>query len=256
MGLQNDIRYGPADANTLDICSPRDGTARMPGVLLIHGGGWAKGDKGDMRDRCLRLARKGLVAVSVNYRLADLSDPGTFWPAQLSDVQLAMRWMRAHARQLGINPAKICAVGDSAGGQLAVFLGVTDAVVKDGNAGLYAGYSSAASCVVDNSGMVDLTDSNAMSPFTALLGGATPKSNPQAYAAASPLQLVSAHSAPMLVVHGYTDKVVPMNQAMRLVESLVSHGVPAEFIGYPGGHQPGMEAERIYNLEMRYLLTH
>jgi acetyl esterase/lipase len=239
----------------------QDGQTSKPGILLIHGGGWANGDKQGYRGWCEKLAKKGFVAVEVNYRLAKQDMPGTWWPAQLSDVQLATRWLRAHGNQYGLNPARVCALGDSAGGQLSVFLGVPAATIRDENAKFYPRQSSAVSCVVDNFGPVDLTSPayvhNGRMP---MFGGRTLSESPDAYKSASPLFYISAHSAPMMVVQGYGDKAVPALQSVRLAKTLTSYGVPVKFIGYQGDHEwkglDPVERNRIMDEEINYLLTH
>jgi acetyl esterase/lipase len=236
--VAENLAYGPSPAQRIDICRAGNDQRDRPAVLLIHGGGWSGGDKRAYRGWCEQLARAGSVAAAINYRLARADQPDTWWPAQLSDVQLALRWLRAHSGEFGFAPARLCASGDSAGGQLAVFLGVHAPVVTDSDAALFAEQSTAVSCVVDNFGPVDLTDAAYLpGAHLAMFGGARRQDAPAAYAAASPLPLVSARSAPMLIVQGYDDRLVPLHQSMQLLAALVAHGVPGQFIGYAGGHE-------------------
>ena len=104
------------------------------------------------------------MAAEVNYRLGDKAQAETWWPAQLSDVQLAVRYLRAHADTIGLDPKRLCAWGGSAGGHLSVFLGVKDAVVPDVLAKLYPDELPKVSCVVDDFGPVDLTDPATAAP--------------------------------------------------------------------------------------------
>jgi acetyl esterase/lipase len=122
-------------------------TERRPAVISIHGGSWARGDKGnaDWRNVCEWLASEGFVAYSVNYRLV----PDVSFPAAIDDVGLAVEWMRANADRYGIDPDRIGAFGGSAGGNLAALLGTR------GSGSLTDGSRVAA--VAELSGPVDLS---------------------------------------------------------------------------------------------------
>ena len=95
---------------------------KRPGVLMVHGGGWIGGDKAQYQKFGEKLAEKGYVAFSINYRLL----PYFPHPAQIDDTQRAMRWIRAHAADYHLDPKRIGALGDSAGGHLVSLLGTTD----------------------------------------------------------------------------------------------------------------------------------
>ncbi|POH67057.1 hypothetical protein C3B59_07115 [Cryobacterium zongtaii] len=118
-----------------------------PAVLSIHGGSWARGDKGnsDWRNVCEWLASEGFVAYSVNYRLV----PAVSFPAAIEDLGRAVEWMRANAERYGIDPDRIGAFGGSAGGNLATLLGAR------GSGSLTDGSRVAA--VAELSGPVDLS---------------------------------------------------------------------------------------------------
>jgi len=122
-------------------------TTRRPAVLSIHGGSWARGDKGnsDWRNVCEWLASEGFVAYSVNYRLV----PDVSFPAAIEDLGRAVEWMRANADRYGIDPDRIGTFGGSAGGNLAALLGAR------GSGSLTDGSRVAA--VAELSGPVDLS---------------------------------------------------------------------------------------------------
>ncbi|TFC02086.1 alpha/beta hydrolase [Cryobacterium adonitolivorans] len=126
--------------------TPSETTLR-PAVLSIHGGSWARGDKGnsDWRNVCEWLASEGFVAYSVNYRLV----PAVSFPAAIEDLGRAVEWMRANAEHYGIDPDRIGAFGGSAGGNLATLLGAR------GSGSLTDGSRVAA--VAELSGPVDLS---------------------------------------------------------------------------------------------------
>ena len=114
------MRYGTADGKPLllDVYLPVTTGRGRSAVVLVHGGAWRGGDKRDFAVEARRLAAAGLVAFSVNYRL----DTMPAFPAQVDDVQAAVRWVRGHADDYGVDPARIGALGASAGGHLVAML--------------------------------------------------------------------------------------------------------------------------------------
>ena len=154
VSVQQDIPYGDAGGQKLllDLYLPAENGSRpRPAIVLIHGGGWVGADKSTMRGMGNFLARTGFVAASVDYRL--LRGNENRWPAQLDDVQRAVRWLRANARKYNIDPNHIGAFGHSAGAQLAALLGMED--TRDTSDPALAKYSSRVQAVVDVSGPTD-----------------------------------------------------------------------------------------------------
>ncbi len=244
VAMRPDLAYGSAPLETLDLCAPDHPTAPLPGIVLIHGGSSTVGDKraefdvqGDtLTDLCMGLASQGFVVASINYRLAH-ADP---WPAQVEDAQLAVRWLRAHAQELGIDGRYICSVGMSSGAYLAVFLGALTTTLPGDRANQYTNQSSRVACVADFYGPVDLvswikTSSDNQAEIFDLLRQ-TPASNPELYHKASPLYAISASSARMLIVQGATDTEVPETQSRALEQALRRYHVPVQYISYAGGH--------------------
>lgn len=230
-----DVAYGPLNGETLDLCLPGGAATARPGVLLIHGGGWQGGDKSQYEDLCRRLAERGFVAATMNYRLA----PAHRWPAQLVDAQLAVRWLRSQARDLNLDPARLAAYGDSAGAHLALFLGSLATNHLGDEASLYAGQSPKVNCVVDAFGPVDLTLSGVdpiQRGIVQTFIGAALDADPAAYRDASPLFVVSPRSAPTLIVQGMRDTLVPPSQSQALQQALQQAGVPVRYIAYDGDH--------------------
>jgi acetyl esterase/lipase len=237
---QQNVAYGPLRQEKLDICQPEGATTPRPGVILIHGGGWMYGDKKTDTLLCKNLAAQGFVVINVDYRLATSKlQPRLIWPAQLVDVQLAVRWMRAHASELNLDSNRICADGDSAGGHLAVFLGVLATIHPGDEAGRYANESPKVSCVVDNFGPVDLANPEESAPlrvYFPVFGTATQQSDPAIYRDASPIFDVSPQSAPMLIVQGTQDTTVLPAQSQELQQALLRNRIPVQYISYNGGH--------------------
>jgi acetyl esterase/lipase len=213
----------------LDVYEPAErGAALRPAVVLIHGGGWIDFDKGTMRGMGHFLAGHGFVAFSVDYRLFHGKD--NLWPAQLDDVQRAVRWVRANASTYGVNPEKMGAFGHSAGAQLAALLGMED--TRDNSDAALAKYSSKVQAVVDVSGPTDFTkdhDAESIAFMTGFLGTDYEK-HPEVWREASPAFRVSKDDAAFLIVHGTQDQSVPIEQSQELYEKLQAAGVQATFI--------------------------
>ena len=234
-----DVSYGPeaSAGEVLDLCAPVGAAAPRPGVLLIHGGTWTSGDKSAYTTTCALLATRGFVAATLNYRLA----PTYHWPAQLVDVQLAMRWLRAHASDYDLDPRRVCALGDSAGGHLAALLSVLGTIQAGDQAGLLTDQPVRASCLVDLFGPVDLatigTPAERQALFQGLFGDAALQQDPGIVRAASPLFAVSPQSAPTLIIQGTQDTLVPPSQSQAFQQALERAGVPVQSISYVGGHE-------------------
>ncbi|HXR64306.1 MAG TPA: alpha/beta hydrolase [Ktedonobacteraceae bacterium] len=233
--IQSNTAYGPLPDERLDLCKPRNAPGTHPGVVLIHGGGWQSGDKSFFHTMCKNLAAQGFVAATINYRLA----PRYTWPAQLVDAQLAVRWLRMHASQVGLDPRRLCAWGQSAGGHLAVFLGTLATIHPGDEANLLADQSPAVSCVVDAFGPVDLTAPLGVSARPLLLGlfgGVTLQNNRPLYRDASPIFDVSSHSSPTMIIQGTRDTLVLPGQSLELQHTLQQNHVFVEYRSYDGTH--------------------
>jgi acetyl esterase/lipase len=214
--------YGRLPAQYLNLCQPQTtDQRRKPAVLLIHGGGWSGGQASSFNNRCVDLAKHGFVAATMEYRLASADDPTSRWPAQLEDVRVAFAWLRARADALDIDPAHICAYGESAGGHLALWLGLSEPRL---------------SCVVDAFGPTDL--SRLAGPaynkeFTTLFG---PDVNADTLRKASPLYGKLTNLPPTAMIQGEADELVPPDQTMSLQTALRQNKVAHVTYSYPGGH--------------------
>jgi acetyl esterase/lipase len=235
------VPYGPLPAEVLDLCSPSGVTTPRPGIVLLHSSGFRGSDKSqsDTRPSCANFASQGFIVANINYRLA----PENAWPAPLVDAQLAVRWLRAQARQLGLDASRLCASGPSFGGFLAVFLGVLKWIHPGDEARLLSDLAPGVSCVADFFGPVDYNPPAAnetgdlVNTAKGMLGGATPVNDPALYADASPVDAVTRQSAPMLIVQGTQDNTVAPGQSRELQAALQAAGVPVEYLSYVGGHE-------------------
>ena len=123
-----DIEYGrEGDISLkLDLYAPANASEPLPAILFIHGGGWTQGDKSDYKLYVSQFPLKGYVAATMGYRFAD--DFG--FPGCVSDTKCAVRWLRANAERLHIDPDKIAVAGGSAGGYLAMMAGYSSDVSR------------------------------------------------------------------------------------------------------------------------------
>jgi acetyl esterase/lipase len=238
--VQTDVPYGEAGGQVLllDVYRPKGREEVLPAVLLIHGGGWRRGSKADNAPFARHLARAGFVCFCVNYRL--VTEDGNRYPAQLDDVQRAVRWIRAHAAEHGIDPDRVGAFGHSAGAHLAALLGTRE--TRDNSDPTLASFSSRVNCVVDTCGPTDFRDRGAPPLFPAhlhLLSGLFGKTRaeaPDLYRDASPVAHVSKRSAPFLILHGTADSYVPLEQPRRLRDALRKAGVEVTLLELEDGH--------------------
>jgi acetyl esterase/lipase len=228
----------------LDLVLPPESPERVPLVVFLHGGGWRVGSRnsagpayaGASPTPFERLAQAGIAVASVDYRLSGEAT----WPAQVHDAKAAVRWLRARADEIGIDPDRIAAWGESAGGHLAELLGLTigDAGLE-GDVGI-PGPSSAVSTVVawyspsDVAAVATDLGQDPADPGTreALLLGAPPAGVPEVAAQASPITHVSAGAPPFLLLHGEADRFIPPVQSVRLHTALVEAGAHAELLLY------------------------
>ena len=231
VSVQREVSYGSVDGHPLllDVYQPgENSSALVPAVVLIHGGGWISFDKSTMRTMGMFLARSGFVAFSVDYRLMHGAD--NRWPAQLDDVQRAVRWIRANAAKYHVDADHIGAFGHSAGAQLAALLGMED--TQDNSDPTLAKYSSKVQAVVDVSGPSDFTTGHDADgdAFLTLFFGGDYAGHSKVWQDASPAFHVSRSDAPFLIFHGTQDGDVPIAQAKELVDKLKQAGVPVKFV--------------------------
>ena len=246
--VEHAVVYGEADGSKLllDVYQPAKPAAaneKRPAVILIHGGGWMGGDRSAATVAGLgdALARAGYVAFSVDYRLVKKAPGSNAWinqfPIPLDDCRRAVRWVLANADKYGVDPTKLGAAGDSAGGHLAAMLGTTDKLPSDGEP---AGASSRVQAVVNIYGPSTLIGDyskqtvgniNVQDLVNAFTG------NEETKKAASPLFHIDAQTAAFLTVHGTADPLVPVAQSRELHAALLKAGRRSEYVEIEGaGH--------------------
>jgi acetyl esterase/lipase len=219
---------------TLDAAFPRQsGDRPLPAVVYIHGGGFRSGRKEAGRGLITALAEGGYFSVSINYRLSGQAP----FPAAVHDAKAAVRFLRANAEELGIDPGLIGVWGHSAGATLASIIAVTgNDRALEGEAEP-AGVTSEVRCLVELSGPIDFMRferPEATGPLQAWLGE-DPETFERNARAATPLSYVDQHDPPTMIVHGTDDRLVPVEQGRLFAEALEAAGVPVVYVPVEGG---------------------
>ena len=225
------ISYGKDSAQKMDIYLPADRTESNTKVLvLIHGGGWASGDKSEFATAIPILKEKlpHYAIVNLNYRLANQT--ANHFPTQENDIKQAMQYILDKTATYHIS-SDLVLLGTSAGAHLALLQAYkhTDQLKPK--------------AVISFFGPTDMADMynrqyNTYYQFALqLLVGGTPATKPHVFRQTSPIYFVNRQSAPTLLLHGGKDGLVPPSQSKNLKEKLDKAGVPAELVIYPNeGH--------------------
>jgi acetyl esterase/lipase len=190
-----------------------------PAIVFYHGGGWVGGAPGQFNEHSKYLASRGMVAIQVQYRLLDrkTNEPPV---TCVADAKSAMRWVRQHAKELGIDPNRIASAGGSAGGHLAAFVGMVDG----GDA--------------DTDDKTISAKSNAMVLFNAVFDNGPDGWGHQRvgdrYREFSPFHNASKDDPPAIVFLGSKDKLIPVKTADDFKANLEEVGVACEVIIFEG----------------------
>ena len=214
-------------------------------MFLLHGGGWRLGDKRDVVDFATRMARRGWVVFAVNYRL---NVPEAF-PAEIDDVQTAVKWARLHAYDYRLDPGLMGALGFSAGGHLAAMLATLGDGPPDRNARILVGASW--------SGPMDLTalaagGGDELTALSSLLLPCPPATCPERWDAASPITHVDPTDAALLVANS-TAELVPVDQAQAMAARLDAEGVANQLVIVPGSRHGRDLGEDVWRQTVAFL---
>lgn len=254
MDFRGDVPFlGPDRKETLDLYLPKNRKPRetLPAVVLIHGGGWKEGDKRQAREVEFGtfLAENGFVAASVNYALRSA---GRF-PVNLQDCKNGVRYLRAHAKELGIDPERIAVMGGSAGGHLALMVAYTgdDPALSPDQP--YPGVSDKVKAVVDFYGITDIASRKKTDPEgkpTELRGvdeetQAVFGPSEEEWKKASPISRVRRDVPPTLILHGKKDTMVDRDQSQILADALKKAGAEVELVWLSkAGHSFSLRYEK------------
>ncbi len=222
-----DVEYARIDGRPLrlDLYLPTSISKPVPVIVYIHGGAWRAGSKATCP--IVQLAGKGFAIVSIDYRLTDTAA----FPAQIHDCKGAIRWVRAHAKEYGLDSDRVGVWGNSAGGHLVALLGTSGGIKElEGNVGGNLEYSSRVQAVADFCGPTSfrLEDLKGLEgagegktplAVVSLLGG-TVQEKAELARQASPTSFVSPDDPPFFIAHGERDPIVPVSQARILAAAL------------------------------------
>jgi len=234
--VHQDLAY-PATSNELrlDVYQPaQDTSGGRAAVLLIHGGGWAFGDKADTRQReaALFAVSEGLVAVSLNYTLTRFAGGNVraqklkaAWPNNIFDCKSALRWMKKNAAALGIDPDRIAVWGGSTGGHLALLTGLSARSESLNHGGALTDIDASVRCIIDFFGIPDVREFEVYS-----LLEESDRYDKQVLALASPIEHLSMDAPPVLVVHGTNDEQVEPSLSEFFVQALKQWKIPHEYV--------------------------
>lgn len=252
--VRRDIEYGRAgDVRLLLDARVPEGAGPFPVAILVHGGGWRRGDKAgsdepgnaaDITPWFAPLAQAGFVSFSINYRLA----PAHRWPACFEDLQTAVRWVKAHAAEFRGDPRRIAVFGHSAGGHLVTMLATRSG--DDTRVQAVVGFAA----VTDH----EQTLAKRGGLGTGLQGllnlpqEVTPQSL-NALRAISPINRVRAGMPPVLLLHGEADESVPIAQSVAFQKRVRAAGNTCDLIvlkGAPHGLIPWEKVQPDYRPQL------
>jgi acetyl esterase/lipase len=232
----------------LDVYKRRDTTAAQPTLIFYHGGGWVLGTKEASFMSIMPWLEMGWNVVNVEYRMARVA----LAPAAVEDATCALRFAVEKAKDYGIDTNRIVVSGESAGGHLALAVGMipesagfTRACAGIGN---FRGFDTTipkVAAIINWYGITDVTEMlagpNARSYAAQWLGGAANRND--VARSVSPLTYVRAGLPPILSIQGDADPIVPFSQNVRLTEALTKAGAMTELVAVPGAGHGNFKAE-------------
>lgn len=230
-----DIEYKKINGKSLqlDIYRSRSLTGPAPLLVFIHGGAWKSGKRSDYLSYLIYFAGRGYVTATLSYRL--LAD--SVYPACIEDITDAIGWLSLNYEKYGYSPDRIALIGGSAGGHLAMLAGYgwnRDGTCSDTGAFYLQNPNRGIKVVVDIYGPVDLTTEYARShPLVTALIGKSYDEAPDLFASASPVSYLDKDDPPTLILHGTSDRLVPIGQSDMLKKTLDSLDVACSYYRLP-----------------------
>jgi len=220
--IMDDIPYREGHQKwLLDVAMPENfGDEIRPVILLVHGGGWRGGSKQErvFRNMLLEYVFQGYVVVSPDYRL----NQDAAFPACIEDVKCVVRWIKAHAKELKIDPERIGTYGHSAGAHLALMLAVSSGNKALEGDGPWQEFSSSVACVAGGATPTEIGNPN--NPWS---------EHPEWW----PIGYISANHPPILLLQGDDDPIVKEPLVTDYYDKMKAAGATIEYIRVPGlGH--------------------
>jgi acetyl esterase/lipase len=228
IAVEKDVVFGKGGDMDLrcDLYRPVPGTEKRMATIHLHGGGFTGGSKDALAERIRPFAVRGYLAIAAQYRLAGQAK----WPSQIEDVKAAVRWTRANAKSLGIDPQRIAIVGYSAGGHLALMAAGTQSRSElEGRGGNGGPGAQVAACAAYYA-VTELSPGRDGTASVLLPNG----SDAAAHRAASPTTYVTKGFPPTVLFHGVADTTVPIESSQRFMQLLRDAGVTTELHTFAG----------------------
>jgi acetyl esterase/lipase len=229
--LRTDVVYDEVGGVPLrfDHYRPLGCDAPVPAVVFLHGGGWAFGDPSQAAGNGPLFAARGLATISLSYRLAQEAP----FPAAVLDARRGLRWVRANATALGIDPERLVLLGLSAGAHLAMLVHLTAGidVLEAELPNALRPISERVLGVIGHYGPYDLARRRRVEdwdPIGAFLGARA--DDPEWIRLASPVAHARRAEAPILLIHGTADTVVSHRESVRMHAALEAAGKPSELL--------------------------
>lgn len=246
-----DLEYAKVDGQSLmlDLFVPENRSPKPPLLVWIHGGGWTKGSKSQFNPIFLRLTSEGYAAASIDYRLEGLNSH----PKQIHDFKGAVRWLRSQSEKYGYDTTRIAVGGGSAGGHLALLLGLSSGVKElEGIVGGNLDQSSQAHAIVDLYGPSEL---KLFAEQSTRFGY---NKTSELLKFASPLTYLDKNDPPVIIFYGDQDKVVPPSQNEVVHQRYQAAGLESSLHRIKGaGHGgPQFSDEERYKLVKEFLDRH
>lgn len=221
---------------------------KYPCIVYIQGSAWCKQDTFMNIPNLSKLAERGFVIASVEYRHTEIAP----FPAQIQDAKTAIRFMRKNASRYNLDPENIFVFGDSSGGHTALMVGITEAVEELDTAD-YGEYSAKVGGIIDFYGPTDIAKMNDVpsvmnhiepnSPEGMLIGGKNVIENMEEAKKTSPVSYILRERsiAPILIFHGSKDRLVPFQQSILLYDALKAADKKVDFYKINGADHGGGE---------------
>jgi acetyl esterase/lipase len=228
VSIEANIPYDQYKETVLDVLQSKKASAgKRPGVIVIHGGGWVNGTKEAMMEKfVLPYLEQGFVVANVEYRLAAVAPA----PAAVNDALKAADWFRDNAKRWDVDPKRIVVTGGSAGGHLALMVGMTPKSAR-------LGPVTKVAAVINFYGITDVEDQVQGANMRKYAVTWLPEQPGRLEIARklSPISYVRKDVPPVLTIHGNADETVPYEQGIQLTRMLRDAKADAEMISVPNG---------------------
>lgn len=225
--LELDVWQSPGEGSS-------DGAAKeRPAIIVVHGGGWRSGNRGDFPLWNAWLAGRGYVVFDIDYRLS----PPPSWQDAPADVRCAVAWVKENAARYDVDPGRVALMGRSAGGHLALLV----SYAEDTSSPLPTGCDvrkardsgvAAVAAFYPPTDLARLDRLGYLAGMDRFMGGAS-SAFPGRYRLDSPVVRVDPTDPPTFLVHGGDDEIVPPGQSGLLAERLRGTGVPHHYLELP-----------------------